>query len=172
MAEIGLIVACSMEGGIGYQGGIPWRLKGDLKRFKELTMGNAVIVGRKTYESLPAPLHGRKVIILTRDENYTVDATDVAVAHELTRAIDLAKGYGTEKIYIIGGAEIYDLAKDIVEFAEVTLSYKDADYDTYLYDSYFLKPNMWGLMSRELVFQEEATKIALSHMYMSLRKLQ
>ena len=92
---------------IGLHGGIPWHIPGEQKRFKELTMGQTVLMGRKTYESLPPkvrPLPGRKNVIVTRDPAYMAEA-DVEVCHDVVER--LREAPEDENIWIIGGAEIY-----------------------------------------------------------------
>jgi dihydrofolate reductase len=68
---VSLIVAMDEEGGIGYRAGLPWRLSADLRRFKQLTMGHHILMGRKTYESIGRPLPGRRMIVITRNPYFT-----------------------------------------------------------------------------------------------------
>lgn len=107
--SIEIILAATAEGGIGYQGGLPWKLKGDLKRFKEATMGNVVIMGRKTFESLPGPLEGRHVIVITSNDISTaaVGSAQTSRADSLERGIEHAHTLPGEKIFIAGGAQVY-----------------------------------------------------------------
>src|SRR5689334_24175842 len=102
--SIMLIVARAQNGVIGRDGKLPWHIPGDLKRFKALTMGSAMIMGRKTFESLPGLLPGRRHIVLTRDGGWGRDG--VEVAHDADSAIALA---GADPISVIGGAEIFGL---------------------------------------------------------------
>src|SRR5512133_2855942 len=83
-------------------GHLPWHISADLKRFKALTMGSAMLMGRKTFESLPGVLPGRRHIVLTRDPNWSADGAQVA--HSIAEALDLA---GEERVSVIGGAEIF-----------------------------------------------------------------
>ena len=104
MSRIALVVAVSRNGVIGRDGGLPWHISSDLKRFKAVTMGKPVIMGRKTWESLPKrPLPGRANIVVTRQANYAADGAIVAadVAAAISAAGDV------EEIAIIGGGEIY-----------------------------------------------------------------
>jgi len=125
--EIVLIVAVADNGVIGADGAIPWRLKTDLKRFKALTSGKPVVMGRKTFLSLRRPLPGRTNIVMTRDADFR--QAGAVVTASLADAMAVAKGdalrrFATE-IAVIGGAEIYaqwiDLA-DRLEFTEVHAS--------------------------------------------------
>ena len=102
---ISIIVAMDRNRGIGIDNKLPWRLPADLKRFRELTMGHHIIVGRKTYESIGRPLPGRRMIVVTRDLNYKAAGCDVA--HSVEDAINLARERGESEVFICGGAEIY-----------------------------------------------------------------
>jgi dihydrofolate reductase len=112
---VGLIWAQSTSGVIGRDGRIPWRLPEDQARFKELTMGHTVLMGRLTWESLPAkvrPLPGRKNVVLTRQADYMADSADVVTTLEDALAVD--------ETWVIGGEQIYTLALPIATRCEVT----------------------------------------------------
>lgn len=141
--QISIIVAATPKGEIGAQNQIPWRLNGDLKRFKELTMNNVVIMGRKTFESLPGPLNGRRVIVVTSEPEALLlkyqENDDIYAANSLADAIALANADAGlfsmgNKIFIAGGASIYEeaLNADFPCKLELTTVYKKplADYDT------------------------------------------
>lgn len=103
---LSIIVAMSKNSVIGKDNKIPWRLSEDLKRFKQITMGHPIVMGRKTYSSIGKPLLGRENIVITRDPNCSIEG--VRMVHNLDEAI---KGYKPdEEIFVIGGAEIYKLA--------------------------------------------------------------
>jgi dihydrofolate reductase len=114
-AEVFLIYARAENGVIGNKGQLPWHLPADLKHFKTLTMGKAMIMGRKTFDSFPAPLPGRRHIVLTRDRNWQAHGAEVA--HSVNEALDLA---GDEPVAVIGGAEIYALFLPLAEWVELT----------------------------------------------------
>jgi len=95
-----LIVARAQNGVIGRDGKLPWHIPADLKRFKALTMGSAMIMGRKTFDSLPGLLPGRRHIVLTRDREWLAEGAEVA--HDVDEALKLAG----ERASVIGGAEI------------------------------------------------------------------
>lgn len=122
--RITLVVAIAENGVIGRDGGLPWRLSTDMKRFKETTMGNPIVMGRKTWESFPKrPLPGRLNIVVTRDRNYR--AEDAEVAGSLDEALTLARirgrcMAGAEDVFIIGGGEIYRQAMDRADRLDVT----------------------------------------------------
>jgi dihydrofolate reductase len=103
--------------GIGKEGHIPWHVSADLKRFKALTMGHPIVMGRKTWESFGRPLPGRTSIVITRQEGYAAEGAVVTGTFEeaLTEAARL-----DQEIYVIGGAEIYRLALPFVDRIELT----------------------------------------------------
>lgn len=101
-----LIVAMERNGVIGRDGRLPWHLSADLKRFKQLTMGHHIIMGRKTFESLPRLLPGRTSVVVTRQSDY--QAAGAIVTHSLNDAIAAARD--DEEPFIIGGAEIFQQA--------------------------------------------------------------
>ena len=117
---ITLHLARADNGVIGRDGGLPWRLPADLKRFKAQTMGKPMIMGRKTFESFPAPLPGRRHIVLTRDAGWSAPGAEVAA--DMDAAIALA---AAPEIAVIGGAQIFALflpRADRVELTEVHAS--------------------------------------------------
>ena len=108
-ASIALIVAIAENGVIGRDGDLPWRLSSDLKRFRALTMGKPLIMGRKTFASLRKPLDGRDNIVVTRDTGFAADGAIVvhALDEAFARAQDCAGRRGADNIFVIGGAEIF-----------------------------------------------------------------
>ncbi|WP_174285161.1 dihydrofolate reductase [Sphingomonas bacterium] len=113
---ITLILARADNGVIGHDGALPWRLPADLKRFKALTMGRPMVMGRKTFDGFPAPLPGRRHIVLTRDRDWA--AAGAEPVGSVADAVALAGGDAT----VIGGAEIYALflpRADRIELTEV-----------------------------------------------------
>ncbi len=128
MVKINIISALSSyNNAIGNNGKLLWRIPDDLKRFKRLTMGHAIIMGRKTFESIGKPLPGRMNIVVTRNENYSADGC--MVAHSLDDALLSAKRTENEDVFIIGGGEIYKQAIPYVDKLYLTLvdDRKDAD---------------------------------------------
>ena len=120
--EIVFVVAIAENGVIGAGSAIPWRLKSDMARFKALTIGKPVIMGRKTFESLPRPLPGRTNIVITRDADYR--ATGAIVTTSAADAGAVARGDALRRsvaeIAVIGGAEIYRLWLDRADRLEIT----------------------------------------------------
>lgn len=118
--EIVLIVARADNGVIGDDGRLPWHLPADLRRFKQLTTGAPMIMGRKTFESLPGLLPGRRHIVLTRDHDWAEEGAEAA--HTIKKALILANA---PHVSVVGGAEIYRLflpRADRIELTEVHLS--------------------------------------------------
>jgi dihydrofolate reductase len=126
---VSLLVAMDERRGIGKQGRLPWRLSTDLKRFRELTMGHHIIVGRKTFESIGKPLAGRRMIIVTRDAQYRVQGC--ATAHSIAEAIEMARSEGETELFICGGADIYAQTLRQAERIYLTRVHADCDADTF-----------------------------------------
>ncbi|HEU0045173.1 dihydrofolate reductase [Sphingomonas sp.] len=119
-----LVLARADNGVIGRDGGLPWHLPADLRRFKALTLGKPMVMGRKTFESFPAPLPGRRHIVLTRDRGWT--AAGAEVAHSVEHALALAG----EEMSVIGGAEVFALFLDRADRVELTEVYAAPYGDT------------------------------------------
>ncbi len=126
---VSLLVAMDERRGIGRAGRLPWRLSTDLKRFRALTMGHHIIVGRKTFESIGKPLPGRRMIIVTRDPDY--QAPGCVIAHSIAEAIERARAVGETELFICGGAEIYAQTLDVAERIYLTRVAADCDADTF-----------------------------------------
>lgn len=105
---LSIIVAVAQNNIIGGDNKLLWHLSEDLKRFKQITMNHPIIMGRKTFESLPNILPGRDHIILTRDENYKVDSERVTVINNIEEILDKYSN-SKEEVFVIGGGEIYNL---------------------------------------------------------------
>ena len=117
--EIIIIVAFSKNGRIiGNNGRIPWTLPEDLQHFKELTTGNAIIMGRKTFESIGRVLPERMNIVVTRNKDFCVE--DAYIAKSPEKAIEIAKNAGYKKIFICGGQQIYQQMMDYADYIYAT----------------------------------------------------
>ena len=114
---------------IGRDGTLPWHIPADLKRFKALTMSSVMIMGRKTFDSLPGLLPGRRHIVLTRDRDWQANGAEVAL--DMDEALRLADG---EPVSIIGGAEIFRLFLPTADRLELTEVLADVDGDTRMTD--------------------------------------
>ena len=126
---ITIVVARAQNGVIGRDGTLPWHIPADLKRFKALTMGSAMVMGRRTFDSLPGLLPGRRHIVLTRDAAWS--APGVEVAHDVEQALALASG---ERLSVIGGADIFTLFLPLAGRIELTEILDDVEGDTSIAD--------------------------------------
>jgi len=140
--EITLIAAASRNQVLGKDNKLIWHLPKDLKRFKALTSGHCVIMGRKTFESLPKALPNRTNIVLTRNTSY--QAKDALVAHSVLEALAYTKG--DAQPYILGGGEIYSLFIPVAHKIELTRIHHDFEGDAYFPE---IDPTQWTLVSRE-----------------------
>ena len=141
-APITLVVARASNGVIGKDGGLPWHISADLKRFKALTMGSVLVMGRKTFNSLPKLLPGRRHIVLTRDDDWTADG--VEVAHSVDEALAIA---GDEPVSVIGGADIFGMFLPRANRIELTEVLGDIAGDTVIDDP--RSAGGWREMARE-----------------------
>lgn len=126
---IALIVAHSKNNVIGNKGRIPWNIKGELRRYKELTTGNVVIMGRRSYEEIGKPLPNRMNIVLSTTKTY--EGKNLITVRSLKEALDIA---GDRDVYISGGEKIFEEAIHIVDKMYITLVDKVIKGDTYFPD--------------------------------------
>lgn len=120
--------------GIGKDNGLPWRLSSDLKRFRELTMGHSIVVGRKTFESIGKPLPGRRMIVVTRNAGYKREGRpleDCQVVHSVEQAIDLARDRSESELFICGGAQIFADTLPLADRIYLTIVHAVVDADTF-----------------------------------------
>ena len=122
---ISLIVAASENGVIGRDGDLPWRQSDDLRRFKAVTMGKPIVMGRKTWESIGRPLPGRQNIVVSRQPGLEIEGVDVVASP--AGAIDVAAG--ASEIMIIGGSEIYTLFLPLADRVYLTRVHADVEGD-------------------------------------------
>lgn len=128
-SEIVLIYARAANGAIGLDGDLPWRLPADLKRFKALTMDKPMVMGRKTFESLPGLLPGRRHIVLTRDAGWAAAGAEVAYTPDAALAL---AGSESDVVAIIGGAAVFDLFLPLATRVELTQIHADYEGDTFM----------------------------------------
>ena len=143
---ITLIAAAAENNALGKNNEMIWRLPDDFKRFKKLTSGHFIILGRKTYESLDGPLPNRTHIIITRQENYAekVDADCCIVVDSIEDAI--AKAASEDETFVIGGGEIYKLALPLADKIELTRVHGTFEADAYFPE---IDENSWNLVQEE-----------------------
>ncbi len=126
---LSIIVAIAQNGAIGRNNNLLWHLGSDLKRFKQLTMGHPVVMGRRTWESLPKkPLPGRRNIVLTQNTDYTAEGAEVV--HSVAGLFKALKGVDDE-VFIMGGAAIYELLLPYTHRLYITRVYRDYEADVY-----------------------------------------
>lgn len=152
---ISLIVATAQNNVIGGDNKLLWHISEDLKRFKQITSGNTIIMGRKTFESLPGVLPNRKHIIITRDKSYSVDNPLVEVIHNTDDIINTFKNSPVE-VFIIGGGEIYKHFINSVDKIYLTKILKDFEGDTFFPD---LNPKEWSITFESEVFTDPKSNI-------------
>jgi dihydrofolate reductase len=157
MSEIVLVVAIADNGVIGKDGGIPWHISEDLKRFKALTMGHTIVMGRKTWDSLPKkPLPGRVNVVVTRQSDWRADGA--LTASSLGQATAGTSG----TVMVIGGEEIYQRALPMASRIELTEVHKDFDGDA----KFDLNRNGW----RETAREDHVTADGLRYSYVTLTR--
>lgn len=144
-----IIVAVSANQVIGKDNDLVWDLPKDMRRFKALTSGHHIIMGRKTFESFPKPLPNRTHIVITRQKNYSAPQ-GVIVVNSLEKAIEIAKD--DKQPFIIGGGEIYKQALSHANWIELTKVHGHFDGDTYFPD---IDLNEWQEIKRESIFKDE-----------------
>lgn len=126
MTEFWIIAAVSDNNVIGNRNALPWRIPEDLARFKALTLGNTLVMGRKTFESIGRPLPGRTTLVLTRRADFA--APGVLVAHDRAEAVSLAQG---PRAFVAGGADVYGLFLPLATKLLITRVHAAYDGDTY-----------------------------------------
>lgn len=142
------IVAIAENNVIGMDGGLPWYLPADLKYFKKKTLGNPVIMGRKSYESIGRPLPKRTNIVISRDPYYI--SSNVLVAHSIEEALDITKDLDSEEVFIIGGAQIYSASLALCDRLYITEVHAKISGDTFFPE--------WNKEEWHLVFCERHSK--------------
>ena len=148
--SIKLICAISKNNVIGRENNLPWNIQEDLKRFKELTINNIIVMGRKTYESIGRPLPNRRNIVLSNNSDLRIE--NVEVVNSSQEILDLYNKNMDEKdLYIIGGTYIYELFLNNCEY--LYLTYIDKEFEG---DAYFPKINWqeWELINEEKKFDD------------------
>ena len=125
-----IIVAVANNNVIGGDNKLLWHISDDLKRFKRITTGHTIVMGRKTFESFPKPLPNRHHVVLTRDKNYKIDSEQVTVVNDIETVMKTYENSGSE-IFIIGGGEIYNLFLPYCNKLYLTKVNGDFDGDTH-----------------------------------------
>lgn len=148
---LSIIVAKANNNIIGGNNKLLWHLSKDLKRFKEITTGNTIIMGRKTFESLPKILPNRHHVVITSNKDFKVDSDRVTIVNNIEEIVDKYKD-SVEEAFIIGGGEIYNILLPYTNKLYLTRIYKDFEGDTYF-------PNIdlsnWEVSYKSEVFSDE-----------------
>lgn len=163
MPRLSLIVAASENNVIGRSGDLPWRLSGDLKRFKRLTMGHCLIMGRKTFESIGRALPGRVTIALSKAEGGRGKAEErVLLARSLKEAVDLVTttDMSHDEAFVTGGGEIYRLALPHAQRLYLTRVHTIVDGDATFPE---VNKNEWRLVKSEECAADEKNEFAVTH---------
>ncbi len=147
MMDVFIVVAVSENNAIGKDGEIPWKIKEDMKRFKDLTMGYPCIMGSRTYDSIPSrfrPLPGRENIVLTRRGDYRPQGAKIM--HSFDDALSYCREKGYSKAAIIGGAKVYEEGLQYADIVELTRVHKEFEGDAFFPE---LDEEIWELVSEE-----------------------
>jgi dihydrofolate reductase len=144
--HISILVAMAKNRVIGRNNALPWQLPPDLKRFKELTMGHHIVMGRKTYESIGRPLPGRTSVIITRQPDYQVPGAIVVASIDQALKICSAGKEVDQEIFVIGGAQIYRQSLGLCQRIYITEIQQEFDGDTLFPE---LNQQVWREISRE-----------------------
>ena len=173
MDRVDLIVCVNKVNAIGKDGKLLYHIKPDMTNFKQLTMFNVVVMGRKTFETLPHPLKNRVNIILTRNKDYYIDLDkltdeyEIYIVHTIEELSDLVDSlFPHKRVYVIGGAEIYKLFldEDLVENIDLTYVFDDSDGDSYFPN---IIPMEWNINKDDIRFDEESN---LSYQFITYTK--
>jgi dihydrofolate reductase len=153
--SVSLIVAVAENGVIGREGQLPWHLSSDLKRFKRMTMGHALVMGRRTFESIGRPLPGRESFVLTRREDYQPEG--VHVVRDFATALDRGAAWG--EVFVIGGAEVFREALPLASRIYLTRVHAEVEGDV-TFDA--PPPDEWKLVERSEHAADERNDFATS----------
>ena len=145
---ITIIAAAAANDALGKDNKLIWHLSNDLKRFKKLTSGHHIIMGRKTFESFPKALPNRVNVVITRDKNYT--AENAVIVHSIEEALHLAKE--DTQPFIIGGGEIYKQSLALTDRIELTRVHHDFEADTFFPK---IDPEQWNIIAQEDCSKDE-----------------
>ncbi len=155
--KLSIIVAVAKNGVIGRDGGLPWRLSADLRRFKRLTMGHAILMGRKTWESIGRPLPGRTSIVISGQADYSPGHEEVLVASSVEQALEMADGCGKDEAFVIGGAQIYSTTLPHADRLLITRVQAEVEGDVFFPEVAW---DQWRLLEEEKNAADERNDFA------------
>lgn len=163
MKVVSMIAAAGENNALGKNNELLWHLPDDFKRFKQITSGHKIIMGRKTFESFPKPLPNRTHIIITRDKKYTTLHEHCIVVHSLKEALDLVNE--NDVSYIIGGGEIYALGLKYADTIELTRVHNSFEADAFFPE---IDEKAWELIEEEYHPKDERHQYDFT--YLSYRR--
>ena len=152
---ISIIVAASENNVIGAAGDLPWRLSDDLKRFKAITMGKPIVMGRKTWDSIGHPLPGRQNVVITRQTGFAADGCDIVTSKEEAIAITA----DAAEVMVIGGSQVYDLFLPDAQRLYLTRVHSDIDGDAFFPE---ISESEWRLVDDETHPADDRNAFAFS----------
>lgn len=160
---ISLIVAMSENNVIGRDGAMPWRLSADLRRFKQITMGHHMLMGRKTFDSIGRALPGRTTVVISRSATY--EDPNIQIARSLEEALAVAEE--DDEVFVVGGAQIYALALPHVDRIYLTRVHATLDGDTFFPNVAW---NEWSLVESTEYAADEKNDFAVSFLTYNRRQ--
>ena len=155
--KISIIVAKASNHVIGLNNEIPWHLSADLKKFKKITMGHPILMGRKTYESIGRPLPGRRNIIISRNVDY--EQTGCLVFNQVEEAVNACQKQGEEELFVIGGASLYEEMLPKANRLYLTQIHKEFEGDTFFP---YINEQDWKEVARENVDSDKTVDFKYS----------
>ena len=148
--KITLVAAIASNNVIGKENSLPWNIPEDLKRFKQMTSGHTILMGRKTFDSIGRPLPNRQNIVMTKDENF--EREGIKVINNFDEALELIKE-SNEDVYVIGGSNIYELFEPVANSLAITRILKDFEGDAFFPD---INWDLWQIEKEENFFDEKS----------------
>jgi dihydrofolate reductase len=148
--KITLVAAIASNNVIGKENSLPWNIPEDLKRFKQMTSGHTILMGRKTFDSIGRPLPNRQNIVMTKDENFEWEG--IKVINDFDEALELIKE-SKEDVFVIGGSKIYELFEPVANTLAITRILKDFEGDAFFPD---INWDLWQIEKEENFFDEKS----------------
>ncbi|MDC3144992.1 dihydrofolate reductase [SAR86 cluster bacterium] len=148
--KITLVAAIASNNVIGKENSLPWNIPEDLKRFKQMTSGHTILMGRKTFDSIGRPLPNRQNIVMTKDKNFEQEG--IKVINDFDEALELIKE-SNEDVFVIGGSKIYELFEPVANSLAITRILKDFEGDAFFPD---INWDLWQIEKEEKFFDEKS----------------
>ena len=148
--KITLVAAIASNNVIGKENSLPWNIPEDLKRFKQMTSGHTILMGRKTFDSIGRPLPNRQNIVMTKDKKFQQEG--IQVINDFDEALELIKK-SNEDVFIIGGSKIYELFEPVANSLAITRILKDFEGDAFFPD---INWDLWQIEKEENFFDEKS----------------